>query len=88
MQSINVLSKKVFERARKMPDIAPEMFIALEEYDKTRKLRRWGNKVRVNFTIDPVTYRSFRDYCQKHGYKMSTLIEKAIKDKLGSTANI
>lgn len=82
MQSVNVLSKEVFERARKMPDIMPEMFVALEEYDKTRKLKRWGNKVRVNFTIDPTLYRGFRDYCQKHGYKMSTLIERAIKQQL------
>ncbi len=82
MQSVNVLSKEVFERARKMPDIMPEMFVALEEYDKTRKLRRWGNKVRVNFTIDPILYCGFRDYCQKHGYKMSTLIEMAIKQQL------
>ncbi|MBI2145592.1 hypothetical protein HYU18_04710 [Candidatus Woesearchaeota archaeon] len=78
MQSINALNKKVFEKARKMPDIHPEMFIALEEYDKTRKLKRWGNKIRVNFTLDPIVYKGFRDYCQKHGYKMSTLVEKAI----------
>lgn len=88
MQYANMLDKKVFEKARRMPDIMPEMFIALEEYDKTRKLRRWGNKVRVNFTIDPTLYRNFREYCQKRSYKMSTLIEKAIKDKLGNAANI
>ncbi|MEK6837788.1 MAG: hypothetical protein AABX69_03995 [Nanoarchaeota archaeon] len=87
MQSVNVLSKEVFERARRMPDIMPEMFIALEEYDKTRKLKRWGSKVRVNFTIDPTLYKGFREYCQKHGYKMSALIEKAIKDRLHA-ANI
>lgn len=87
MQSVNVLSKEVFEKARKMPDIMPEMFSALEEYDKTRKLKRWGNKSRVNFTIDPLLHRNFRDYCQKHGYKMSALIEKAIKDMLHA-ANI
>ena len=88
MQSVDIFSKEVFEKARKMPDVAPEMFIALEEYDKTRKLKRWGNKTRVNFTLDPILYRSFREYCQKRGYKMSMLIEKAIKDKLGTAANI
>lgn len=88
MQSVNILSKEVFERARKMPDIMPEMFVALEEYDKTRKLKRWGNKLRVNFTVDPTLYKGFREYCQKRGYKMSTLVEKAIKDRLGKTANI
>lgn len=86
MQSVNVLSKKVFEKARKMPDLIPEMFVALEEYDKTRKLKRWGNKMRVNFTIDPVAYRSFREYCQKNGYKMSMLIEKAMREQINRKA--
>ena len=88
MQSVDIFSKEVFEQARKMPDIMPEMFTALEDYDKTRKLKRWGNKVRVNFTLDPIVYKGFRDYCQKHGYKMSTLIEKAIKSKTSKAANI
>ena len=82
MKSVDVLNKKVFETARKLADIKPEVFIALEEYDKTRKLRRRGNKARVNFTIDPTLYKSFRAYCQKHGYKMSALIEKAVKELL------
>ncbi len=82
MQSVDVLNKKVFEMARKMPDIMPELFIALEEYDKTRKLKRWGNKIRVNFTVDPTLYGSFKGYCQKKGYKMSALIEKAIKQQV------
>lgn len=57
----------------------PEPFRALEEYDRTRKLRRWGNKVRVNFTLDPVIYAGFRKYCDKQGYKMSTIVERLIK---------
>ena len=81
MQSVDVLDKKVFERAKKIIDLHPERFIALEEYDKTRKLRRWGNKVRVNFTIDPTIYTSFKEYCQKNGYKMSTIIEEMVKER-------
>ncbi len=42
MLKINVVSKEVFEKARKMPDIMPEMFVALEEYDRTGKLRKWA----------------------------------------------
>ena len=60
----------------------PEPFKALEEYDRTLKLRKWDNKVRVNFTLNPIIYRGFRDYCQTHGYKMSSLIEKAIIERL------
>lgn len=88
MQRPRIFEPRVFEIAMKLPKKMPEAFKALEEYDKTRKLKRWGNKMRVNFTIDPTLYRGFREYCQKRGYKMSTLIEKAIKDKLGNAANI
>ncbi len=87
MQRPRIFEPKVFEIAMKLPRRIPEAFKALEEYDKTRKLKRWGNKVRVNFTIDPTVYKGFRKYCQKHGYKMSSLIETAIKEKLKS-ANI
>ena len=82
MQSVNVLDKKVFEMARRMPDIMPEMFTALEEYDKTRTLKRWGNKVRVNFTLDPTVYGKFKRYCEKEGYKMSTVVERLISKKI------
>ena len=81
MRHPNIFSKKVFEMARKMPDIMPEMFVALEEYDRTGKLP-------VNFTLDPALFEDYKEYCEKHGCKMSTLIEKAMKDKLGNTANI
>jgi hypothetical protein len=81
LQSANALDKGVFELAKKIIERHPERFIALEEYDLTRKLRRWGNKIRVNFTVDPVAYSAFRDYCARHGHKMSTFIEQAMKEK-------
>ena len=88
MQRPRIFEPRVLELAIKLPKRMPEPFKALEEYDRTLKLRKWDNKVRVNFTIDPTLYRGFRDYCQKHGYKMSSLIEKAMKDKLQKAANI
>ncbi|MBI2549817.1 hypothetical protein HYV83_01395 [Candidatus Woesearchaeota archaeon] len=80
MHQPGIFDKKVFELAKKLPDIMPEPFKALEEYDRTHKLRRWDNKVRVNFTLDPNLYSRFRTYCEKGGYKMSTLVEKLIKE--------
>ena len=79
MQSVDVLNKKVFEKARQMPDLMPEMFTALEEYDKTRTLKKWSNKIRVNFTLDPTVFEKFKAYCNKEGYKMSTVVERLIK---------
>lgn len=79
MQQLGIFDKKVFELAKKLPDIMPEPFKALEEYDRTHKLRRWGNKVRVNFTLDPSVYGEFRSYCERKGHKMSTAVERLIK---------
>ncbi len=79
MRQPRIFDKRVFDRAKRLPHIMPEPFRALGEYDRTRKLRRWGNKVRVNFTLDPVVYAGFREYCSMQGYKMSTLVERLIK---------
>lgn len=80
MHQPKIFDKKVFELAKKLPDIMPEPFEALEEYDRTLKLRKWDNKVRVNFTLSPEVYGKFRAYCEKNGYKMSTLVERFIKN--------
>ena len=47
------------------------MFLALEEYDLTRKPRKISYKVRANFTIDSDLIRKFRAYCSANGYNMS-----------------
>ncbi|HLD97684.1 MAG TPA: hypothetical protein VI934_05065 [Candidatus Nanoarchaeia archaeon] len=73
-----IFDRKVFELAGKLPDIMPEPFRALEEYDRTLKLRRWGNKVRVNFTLSPEVYGSLKSYCGKEGCKMSAFVERLI----------
>ena len=79
MRQPRIFDKRVFELAKKLPDIMPEPFKALEEYDRTHKLRRWNNKVRVNFTLNPDLYSMFRTHCEKGGYKMSTLVERLIR---------
>ncbi len=86
MRRPRIFEPRIFEIARKLPARMPEPFKALEEYDRTLKLRRWNNKFRVNFTIDPVLYRSFREYCQKRGYKMSTLVERAMREQVNRKA--
>ena len=84
MSWVNSLDRKVFEKARRMPYILPEMFEALEEYDRTRSLKRWGNKVRINFTLDPILYSEFKKHCKARGYKMSTLIQRMIGKELNT----
>lgn len=60
----------------------PEVFDALEEYDRTRKLRKIRYKERANFTIDARILRNFRAYCKIHGYNMSRLLEQFIRETI------
>ena len=85
MQYAEIFDKKVFELAKRIAEKNPEPFIALEEYDKTRKLKKWGNKVRVNFTLDRGTVSLLRGYSNETGIKMSTLIEQLINEKVKKT---
>jgi len=39
-------------------------------------------KKRVNFTIDENLVQIFQKYCQQHGMKMSSVVEKLIKIEL------
>lgn len=60
----------------------PSAFEALEEYDRTRRLRKISYKTRANFTIDSDLIRKFRAYCSKKGYNMSKILEKHIREEL------
>lgn len=59
----------------------PQMFDALEEYDRTRRLRKISYKERANFTIDARILRTFRNYCKTHGHNMSRVLENFMKEK-------
>ncbi|MBU0756542.1 MAG: hypothetical protein KKF44_00625 [Nanoarchaeota archaeon] len=55
---------------------------ALEELDRTGKLRKPDYKERVNFTIDALTMNTFRKHCEKNSISMSSKVEKLIKEYL------
>ena len=55
---------------------------ALEELDRTGKLRKAKYKERVNFTIDGDLMIRFNEYCMKNNYKKSTIIESLIRKLL------
>ena len=67
---------------RKIHREYPEVFDALEEYDRTRRLRKLSYKERANFTVDARILRSFRSYCQAQGFNMSKLLENFMKEKV------
>ncbi len=71
---------KFLQNFRKVYREHPEMFSALEEYDRTGKLRKLTYKERANFTIDQNVLRHFRRICKDKGYAMSKLLENYMKE--------
>ncbi|MBI3051871.1 hypothetical protein HYY74_05435 [Candidatus Woesearchaeota archaeon] len=82
MPYASVLNKEVFELAKRLPELMPEPFLALEEYDRTGRLRKWGTKTRANFTLSVDTLRSLRRHCGERGLKMSPFVEGLIRREL------
>ncbi|MBI2668317.1 hypothetical protein HYX14_00585 [Candidatus Woesearchaeota archaeon] len=75
-------SSEFVQRARKIIRENPEMFSALEEYDRTRKLPKLSYKIRANFTLDAEILRQFRSYCKNRGMNMSRVLENHIREEL------
>lgn len=75
-------SSKAVEEIRKVIRENPELFEALEEYDRTKKLPKMSHRQRINITIDNSLLMKFKQYCREHGFNMSRLIEKHIKEEL------
>ena len=75
-------SSKLVERARKIIRENPEMFSALEEYDRTRRLPKLNYKIRANFTLDAEMFRKFRKHCREKGLTMSKVVEKKLREEL------
>lgn len=73
-------SKKITKLVHQNSDLLE----ALAEFDRTGQLRKVKVKERVNFTLDTELMRKLRSYCQKHGLKMSNVIEKTLKKELKS----
>ena len=64
---------KIQRIAKRIVEEDKDMFDALLEFEKTRKIR---TKERLNFTIDIGTAQKFRRFCREHGYNMSAKIEE------------
>jgi hypothetical protein len=74
--------ERLLKNAKKSIMLYPEVFDALEEYDRTHRLKKINYKERANFTIDSNLLSRFRKYCQLHGMKMSAKIEQYMKKEL------
>ena len=77
------MSSKQYEYAIEAIKKHPQVFEALAEYDKTRKMPKTVYRERINLTIDGNLLKKFREYAQEKGLNMSRVIEKHIKEELG-----
>jgi hypothetical protein len=68
---------KFVELAKTIARRKRPMFDSLIEFERTKKLR---TKERLNFSIDKSIVADFKNFCKSHGYNMSALIEKSMKD--------
>lgn len=76
MQSGNFL-----ETALRIIRENPEVFEALEEFEKTKKLPKTSYRRRINITIDAGLLRKTRQYCDSRGIAMSRLIERQLREE-------
>jgi len=60
----------------------PEIFSALEEFERTKKIPKFVYRKKFDITIDSNILREFREYCKINGFSMSRLIEKYIIEEL------
>lgn len=75
-------SSKFVEATRKIIRENPEIFEALQEFERTKKLPRVGRRERINLTIDHYLLRKFKKHCRERNVNMSRLIETHMKEEL------
>ena len=80
-------NKKPFDYAKEAIAEHPEMFDALMEFEKTKKLPRFSYKKRVNFTISDDVFKQFRRYCEENSMKMSAKLEQLMLSTLKANKN-
>ena len=74
------------QRIKKLINNNQDLFIALEELDRTGKLRKTNYKKRYNFTLDQNLMQEFRTYCVRSNINMSGKIGTLLKDFMKNQA--
>ncbi len=60
----------------------PEIFAALEEFERIKKIPKFTYRKRINLTINEHTLNAFKKYCQERNLNMSRLVEEFVKNYL------
>ncbi len=62
----------------------PEIFSALEEFERTKKIPKFTYRKRIDITIDENILKKFKAHCQEKGLNMSRIVEKYMKETLAT----
>ena len=60
----------------------PEIFSALEEFERTKKIPKFTYRKRIDITINEHIEREFRKQCEQQGSTMSRKIEEYMKQEI------
>ncbi len=71
-------AKRAIEAIKKHPEI----FSALEEFERTKKIPKFTYRKRLDVTINENILKKFKEYCRQHSFNMSRLIEKHMIEEL------
>jgi hypothetical protein len=72
-------SGEIHRRVDKILRENPELFEALMEFERTKRIR---TKERLNFTVDKGVASQFKKFCREHGYNMSAKVEQALRNMM------
>ena len=75
-------SNKFLETAKRIIHENPEIFEALVEFERTKKLPKVNYRQRINLTIDHHLLQKFKKHCKEKGINMSKLVENYMREEL------
>jgi len=73
---------RFLQRTRRIIRENPEIFEALLEFERTKKLPKTSYRQRINLTIDSRLLKAFKRYCEERHLNMSRLVEGHIQEEL------
>ena len=75
-------SNEPLERARRLIRKNQDVFDALLEYERTKKLPKLKRKTRIDVTVDRDLLREFRRLAPSHGAKLSPIVEMRLREQV------
>ena len=74
--------KELIKTTERLLKEQPEIFEALMEFERIKRIPKFTYKRWFNFTLDPLLMGKFKTYCEKKGIKMSNRLEQHIREDI------